>query len=77
MIDRENPVLDLSAMDRCARCGAQALLVATHAQHGDLLFCGHHARDHRDALQEQGWVLTVDGPMAEAAGYTDKTVINV
>jgi hypothetical protein len=39
----------LTALDRCDRCGAQALVRATLA-HGELLFCGHHARQHADAL---------------------------
>jgi hypothetical protein len=39
----------LTALDRCDRCGAQAVVRAT-LEHGDLLFCGHHARQHAEAL---------------------------
>jgi len=33
-----------SAADRCDRCGAQAKLRMTLAGGGELVFCGHHAR---------------------------------
>lgn len=33
----------LSALDRCDKCGAQALVRATLAN-GELYFCGHHGR---------------------------------
>jgi len=39
----------LTALDRCDRCGAQALVRAT-LPFGELLFCGHHARQHAEAL---------------------------
>ena len=34
----------LTLQDRCDKCGAAAKVVATFA-HGELLFCGHHARN--------------------------------
>ena len=40
---------DLTALDRCDRCGAQALVRAT-LEHGELMFCGHHSRQHAEAL---------------------------
>ncbi len=49
---------DLTAQDRCDRCGAQAVVRAVLA-HGDLLFCGHHARQHADALTQAA--VSVDG----------------
>ena len=49
----------LTALDRCDRCGAQALVRATLA-HGDLLFCGHHARQHAEALARVA--VSVDRP---------------
>lgn len=49
----------LTALDRCDRCGAQALVRATLA-HGDLLFCGHHARQHSEALARVA--VAVDTP---------------
>jgi hypothetical protein len=51
-----------SALDRCDRCGAQARVRATLAGGGDLLFCGHHARLHADALAAVA--LTVEGDSA-------------
>jgi hypothetical protein len=48
-----------TALDRCDRCGAQARVRATLAGGGDLLFCGHHARLHADALAKVA--LTVAG----------------
>lgn len=42
---------ELTAADRCDRCGAQAYLrVTLHT--GDLLFCAHHAKAHSDRLKQ-------------------------
>ena len=42
---------DLTASDRCDRCGAQAFFrVVLNA--GDLLFCAHHGRAHAERLAE-------------------------
>jgi hypothetical protein len=41
----------LSASDRCDRCGAQAYVRVVLASGQDLLFCGHHAREHEDRLR--------------------------
>jgi hypothetical protein len=38
----------LTAVDRCDRCGAQAY-VRVVLPVGELLFCGHHAREHAPA----------------------------
>jgi len=35
---------ELTLQDRCDACGAAAKVVATLAN-GELLFCGHHARE--------------------------------
>ena len=43
---------ELSAADRCDRCGAQAYLRVELVSGGELLFCAHHAREHSDALRE-------------------------
>jgi hypothetical protein len=41
----------LTASDRCDRCGAQAYL-RVHLESGsELLFCGHHAREHGEKLR--------------------------
>lgn len=40
----------LNAADRCDECGAQAYIRVELAT-GELLFCGHHGNEKRDALQ--------------------------
>ena len=40
---------DLTAMDRCDRCGAQAFYRAVLIS-GELLFCAHHGREYGDKL---------------------------
>lgn len=35
---------ELNLQDRCDSCGAAAKVIATFL-HGELLFCGHHARE--------------------------------
>ena len=42
---------DLTAADRCDRCGAQAFYRAILAA-GELLFCAHHGRQHADRLAQ-------------------------
>jgi hypothetical protein len=46
---RELPAL--TALDRCDRCGAQAYLRVEVSEGLELLFCGHHAREHGDKLK--------------------------
>ena len=46
------PAAELTATDRCDRCGAQAYLRVELQSGGELLFCAHHAREHNDALRE-------------------------
>ena len=41
----------LKASDRCDRCGAQAYVRAILAGGGELLFCGHHARQHETKVR--------------------------
>ena len=40
----------LTNADRCDRCGAQAYARVVLAD-GELLFCAHHMRKHRDRLE--------------------------
>ena len=47
----------LTAADRCDRCGAQAYVRANLVTGGELLFCAHHAAEHRTALEEAGAVF--------------------
>ncbi|MFB9377969.1 hypothetical protein ACFFKU_10085 [Kineococcus gynurae] len=42
----------MTAADRCDRCGAQAYVRVTLVAGGELMFCSHHGREHRDALQK-------------------------
>ena len=41
---------ELNATDRCDRCGAQAYVRVLLANGGELVFCAHHGREHKDAL---------------------------
>lgn len=42
---------ELSATDRCDRCGAQAYVRVVLPGGTDLQFCGHHWSRHEDALR--------------------------
>ncbi len=42
---------ELTALDRCDSCGAQAYVRVTMAS-GELLFCAHHAARFKDKLAE-------------------------
>lgn len=43
---------ELTTMDRCDRCGAQAYVrVVLESSGGELLFCGHHARSVEATLK--------------------------
>ena len=39
----------MTALDRCDKCGAQAMVRATLAN-GELYFCGHHGREISTSL---------------------------
>lgn len=45
--------LELTAADRCDRCGAQAYIRARLITGGELLFCAHHGRQHLPALVDK------------------------
>lgn len=42
---------DLTALDRCDRCGAQAFFRAVLTA-GELLFCAHHGREYGVKLSQ-------------------------
>lgn len=42
---------NLTAADRCDRCGAQAYFRAELTSGLDLLFCAHHGRENRPKLE--------------------------
>ena len=46
----------MSALDRCDKCGAQALVRATLAN-GELYFCGHHGREIKNKLVASALVV--------------------
>jgi hypothetical protein len=41
---------ELTAADRCDRCGAQAYVRVVLAGGGELLFCRHHYSEHESSL---------------------------
>jgi hypothetical protein len=43
---------ELTAADRCDRCGAQAYVRATLDSGFDLLFCAHHFHENESRLRE-------------------------
>lgn len=47
----------LTAADRCDRCGAAASARVILTSGGELLFCGHHAREHSARLAELAAVV--------------------
>lgn len=48
----------MTKLDRCDRCGAEAMHKFALDSNGDLvlLFCNHHATEHMPSLFAQGWV---------------------
>ncbi len=50
---------DLTAHDRCDRCGAQAWMRA-YKDDFELLFCAHHGNEHFPALFSQGFIVQDD-----------------
>ena len=44
---------ELTAADRCDRCGAQAYIRARLVSGGELLLCAHHGREHLPALKDK------------------------
>jgi len=57
----------LTTADRCDVCGAQAFIRVVLSA-GELLFCGHHGRAHRDALDRQAlFVQDETGRLAPGA----------
>lgn len=43
---------ELTAADRCDRCGAAAAVRVTVASGSALLFCGHHANEHATRIEQ-------------------------
>jgi hypothetical protein len=53
---------ELTLNDRCDACSAAARVIAT-LLNGELMFCGHHAREHLTALQQKA--VSVYDPHSE------------
>ncbi len=51
----ETATHELSALDRCDSCGAQAYVRVTLAS-GDLYFCAHHGTKFREKLSDSAIV---------------------
>jgi hypothetical protein len=43
---------NLTAADRCDRCGARAYVRVSLISGGELFFCAHHGREHLPKLQD-------------------------
>ena len=48
---------ELTALDRCDRCGAAAHIRVT-LLNGELLFCAHHAREYSASLGTNALAIT-------------------
>ncbi len=46
------PEAELTSLDRCDRCGAQAYVRVRMNNGGELMFCAHHGRKYDDALRK-------------------------
>ncbi|MEO5744175.1 MAG: hypothetical protein ABIQ53_06240 [Terracoccus sp.] len=44
---------EMTAADRCDRCGAQAYIRVRLVSGGELFFCGHHCREFVPALRDK------------------------
>jgi len=57
------PERTLTALDRCDRCGAGAVVRADHDKwSAPLLFCGHHYREHEASLAALGAFVVDERP---------------
>ncbi|NUT59475.1 MAG: hypothetical protein HOQ00_11630, partial [Agromyces sp.] len=50
-VDELDTPYELTALDRCDACGAQAYIRVVVAS-GELLFCAHHGRKHQEKLSQ-------------------------
>jgi len=64
--DTTAPLSQLSSLDRCDSCGAQAY-VRVRLQSGELYFCGHHASEVKAALEPTAleWLDETDRLIAD------------
>ena len=67
-----SPSTPLTALDRCDRCGAQAYVRVSLTAGGELLFCGHHYREHEARLRPLASdVLDETAKLTEPAPVTE------
>lgn len=58
---------ELTALDRCDRCGAQAYVrVTIDADDLELLFCAHHMREHGEKLKETALYVHDETPALQS-----------
>lgn len=57
---KEAAVINLTAMDRCDRCGAQAYHLARKSGGLEILLCNHHHREHGPRMLEEYWTIESD-----------------
>ena len=50
----------LNSHDRCDVCGSQAYIRAVLPSGGELFFCGHHGRAHKEKLKGLEGILLWD-----------------
>jgi hypothetical protein len=50
-VDELETLHELTALDRCDACGAQAYIRVVVTS-GELLFCAHHGRKHEEKLSQ-------------------------
>jgi hypothetical protein len=64
--DTTTSLPQLSSLDRCDSCGAQAY-VRVRLQSGELYFCGHHASEVKAALEPTAleWLDETDRLIAD------------
>jgi len=56
----------LTVADRCDQCNAQAFVRVRMPSGSELLFCGHHGREHAPVLAAQGADLRDDTSTIDA-----------
>lgn len=47
----------LTALDRCDKCGAAAMVIAQLSSGGELFFCAHHFNENDTKLRTLGAVI--------------------
>jgi hypothetical protein len=60
----------LNAVDRCDRCGAQAYVRAVLLNGGELLFCGHHAKEYSEKLKPVAKTIQDETSKLQAVAVT-------